>query len=106
MALIEANAGEGPGARNREPITGEIASVGLPNDRSGRSGKPVVHIIETGGEIEFVISGLDPTDFEAVVGPKVAKEYRDFVHARRSKTVTTSRRAGRIRSLLNFVFHG
>ena len=83
-----------------------IASAALPNERSGRAGKQVVHIIDSGSKVHFEITGLDPTNFEAVVGPKTAEEYRAYVQARRSKVKPKAgRRVGRIRGLLHFGNH-
>ena len=81
----------------------EIASARLPSERTGRTGSPVVHVIGVGPKVQFQITGLDPTDFEAVVGPKKAEEYRAYVHARRSWVKPKAgRRVGRLRGLLRF----
>jgi hypothetical protein len=44
------------------------------------------------GSLRFIIEGLDPTNFEAVVGPEKAQEYRDWVDTRRGNSVPTTLR--------------
>jgi hypothetical protein len=78
----------------KEDIT--LVSVDLPNDVSGREGNPRLNLVRSDGQIKLVISNLDPTNFEAVVGPKSAERYRGYVSARRSSSVDASR-SGRSR---------
>lgn len=68
-----------------------LVSVDLPNGASGREGSPTLNLVRSGGQIRLVISGLDLTNFEEVVGPKSAQRYREYVAARRSRGVDAGR---------------
>ncbi len=65
-------------------IEGSEVIAGVPIDQRDRRDQPFLYLLlDKDDELYYVITGIDPTDFESVVGAKIAKEYRAFVCARR-----------------------
>lgn len=79
---------------------GFSATVALPNHFSRREVPVQLHGTWTDRGIRLHLSGLDLRNFEAVVGPQQAQEYRDFVATRRAQPMTLPRFAKRARRRL------
>ena len=65
-------------------IEGSKVIAGVPMEQRDRPIQPFLYLLsDTDDRLSCVITGIDLSDFESVVGAKIAKEYRALVCARR-----------------------
>lgn len=65
-------------------IEGSEVIAGVPMEQKDRSIQPFLYLVlDKDDQLSCVVTGINLSDFESVVGAKVAREYRAFVCARR-----------------------